>query len=207
MGRRNTIAALAVGLLLAASSGCVVGTGELGPQAAPAPEAECGDGDLVVAEACDDVFCGPPEVILGSGGAEFEDIDDKDVLDLYFGSQGGYHTFLSVQTRGLCPILWLEPRLEVDVDGELHTLYSEDLHVLTVRPEEGSDLQNYPGMRVHVPCAYWPEDPERDASCGENQSRMGHIDQMRVKVSITAEDHDNRAATDERWVDLDCCED
>lgn len=211
MGRGTSIAAAAAALLFAASVGCVSQSGELDTDTPPVVESECPDDDLVVAEACDDVYCGAPEVTIGAGGSDFQPLGDGAAQRLYFGSNGGtggYHLFLSVQTEHLCPIVWLEPSVEVETDdGEVHEVYTERLHVLAVRPEENSSRQIYWGIRAPVPCSFWPSDPSRDATCGEDQSRDGHIDDLRVRLSIVAEDHDDRASADERWVDVECCGD
>ncbi len=194
-------------LVVALCVGCTTEQGELDVDTAPVVETGCGD-DLIQAEACDDVFCGDPLVTIGTGGSEFESVNDGDVLSLFFGSNGGsggYHVFLSVQTEQLCPIVWLEPRLEAQVDGVWHTLYDERLHVLAVRPDAASTEQVYWGIRAPIPCAFWPGDMEREASCGEFQSRYGRVDDLPLRVSVVATDHDGREQIDERYVEASCC--
>ncbi len=190
-------------LLLGAASGCLPERGELDMAGGATIAADCPIADEVVAEACDDVYCGGATVEVGTGGADFETVDEGELLPLHFGSNGGaggYHLFLSMEAENLCPILWLEPRIEAEVDGRMVTLYSQRLHVLAVRPDQRFSRQGYWGIRAPIPCAFWPDDPERDATCGEFQSRYGHIEDLDIRVSMTVEDHDGRVAQDSRWV-------
>jgi hypothetical protein len=191
-----------------AGSGCVLGEGELDMAGNATFDGECADGERFESDACDDVYCGGPRAEIGSGGGTFETVEDGDVLPLHFGANGGaggYHLFLSVQTERLCPILWLEPRIEAEIDGAMTTIYEQRLHVLAVRPDDASSEQSYWGIRAPLPCALWPDDPGRDASCGVFQSRYGHIEDTAVRISVTAEDHSGRAAHDERWIEPECC--
>jgi hypothetical protein len=194
-------------LLVLTLVGCPTPDGAWDEEAPPVVETGCGDA-LVVADACEDVYCGSPEVRLGTGGAEFEDVERDDALPLHFGSNGGsggYDMFLSVEMERLCPIVWLEPKVEARVDGAWETIYTERLHVLAVRPQEGSSEQVYWGIRAPIPCAFWPDDPSRDATCGTFQSRRGFVNDLPLRVSVSAEDHDGRLDVDEREVVADCC--
>lgn len=204
----GSIAALAAAGIAWAIAGCVPVGAEVG-EPLSVVEDGCSDDDLHIAESCEDEYCGPPIATIGTGGSEFLPIEDDDALTLYFGSNGGsggYHLFLSAKTERLCDIVWLEPRVQVYVDGAWETIYEEQLHVLAVRPEEGSSEQLYWGIRATIPCAFWPHSEERN-SCGPFQSRRGFIDDMRVRVSVTATDHDGRTDTDRREVTAACCGD
>ncbi len=59
---------------------------------------------LVTGGACDSsVACeeATPEVVLGTGVGEFAPLNDGDEVELVHGFQGGFHTVMGLQVRGL----------------------------------------------------------------------------------------------------------
>lgn len=46
---------------------------------------------------------GPPSLELGTGSANFEALNDADIIYIVQGPQGGYHFFGSLQARNLVP--------------------------------------------------------------------------------------------------------
>lgn len=57
---------------------------------------------LCWAAACGDESEAPPlELELGSGEVDFEPASDGDELQLYAGTQGGHHVWLSMRVRGV----------------------------------------------------------------------------------------------------------
>ncbi len=187
-------------LLLAACG--PVGPGG-GPGDPPIPE-DCADEDLVQAESCDDIHCGDPVVRFGSGGSQFEPIEDGSAVDLWFGQQGGYHIFVSTEMEQLCDIVFLDTTMQIDYEGELREIFSQTRHVQAVRSEE-STVQQYWGIQAFVPCNFWPNDDQNDPSCGAFTSRSGFIDEHEIVITVTAEDHDGRIAEDSKRLQPDCC--
>ncbi len=199
------VAALALGLLAAGGCDPTLGGDDDDGGGLPVP-ADCPDEAVYEPASCDDVFCGPPEVRLGTGGAAFEPLDDGGRVDVVFGPQGGYHVFLSAEMEQLCPIVFLETRLEVTIDGAPHTLFEQTRHVQAVRPDPtASSRQQYWGIQGVIPCNLYPDDPDHDLPCGTFRSRLGHIEDFALRVSLSAEDHDGRRSTAVRTVQPVCC--
>ncbi len=197
----------AIALLLA---GC-------GPDGEPIPPPpgvggdECPDELIRVAEACDDVHCGEPVVQVGTGGSQFVSFDEGTV-DVEFGiSQGGgggYHMWFSALMEGLCPIVFLDLTLETEIHGQPVEIATLTRHVQGLRTEpEASSEQVYWGLQVFPPCELWPDDPdpEHEPDCGTFQSRVGHIEDLEITVTLNAEDHDGRIATDVQVLQPVCC--
>jgi hypothetical protein len=171
----------------------------------PVPEG-CPDEDLYEAESCDDTYCGLPAVRLGTGGANFMEMEDGGPIDVHFGPQGGYHMFLSAEMERLCAIVFLETTMDVYVDGERHEIFNQTRHVQAVRPApDVTSLQQYWGIQGLVPCNLYPDDPDHDQPCGTFRSRLGHIEDFEVTVTLRAEDHDGRSATEIKTLQPVCC--
>lgn len=186
--------------------GCDPALGDDDDGTGPPVPTDCPDEDLHVAEACDDTYCGDPIVRLGTGGATFEPLSEGGDLDVYFGPQGGYHLFLSAEMERLCPIVFLDTTMEIQLDGERHTIFDQRRHVQAVRPTpDESSVQQYWGIQGIVPCNLYPDDLDHDQPCGTFRSRLGHIEDFEVTVTLRAEDHDGRVSSDIKTLQPVCC--
>jgi hypothetical protein len=193
----------ATGLLVACSDGST-GTVE--------PPDGCPDEDLFEAEACDETYCGDPVVSVGVGGSSHEPVDDGQTVPVWFGSQGGFHINISVETENLCPVVFLRAAMDVRDPGtdEWTEVFQQERHVQAVRPAVDDSMQQYWGIQGFVPCEYWPEyisesNPDEPVNCGETTSTMGHIDDKEVRIRLEAEDHNGRIGNTEVEVDPECC--
>ena len=195
---------LRVALALLGVAGCGPALGD-DDDVLPVPE-DCPDEDLYPAVSCEDTYCGAPAVRLGTGGSDFMPLSDGGELDVYFGPQGGYHMFLSAEMEQLCPIVFLELTMDVYVDGRRHEFFNQTRHVQAVRPlPDQSSLQQYWGIQGLVDCNLYPDDPDHDLACGTFRSRVGHIEDFEVTITLRAEDHDGRMASEIKTVQPVCC--
>lgn len=170
--------------------------------------ATCSVDDLFVAEHCGETYCGLPTVEVGSGATEFEPLEDGDEVDIWFGSQGGYHIDFAAEMTALCPIVYLHATLWLDPgDGsDLVEVVDDERHVEAIRTDGGeSSVQQSWGLREFLPCRYWPDDPDHNLQCAGGAGSAGHIEDFEIVLRIEAEDHNGRTATDERRVRADCC--
>lgn len=168
----------------------------------------CSDEDLYVAEACgDEEYCGAPVAQVGTGGASFEPVDEGQDIPIWYGSQGGYHLFYSVEMENLCPVVFLRISMLIDPgDGELVQVHHQERHVQAVRLQpQSSSLQSYWGVNGFLPCEYWPLDPDNSPSCSAGAGSAGHLEDYEVVMRVEVEDHNGRIATDEKRVQPVCC--
>ncbi len=176
--------------------------------------------DPVVAEACDDEFCGDPIVRAATGDApeRFALLGAEPRAGIHFGSQGGYHIYGGMETENLCSVVFLTFRLLVAPDAtipaEEHTeILRDQRHIQALRcdrltePSMGTgvtaefcedrpSLQRWWGAELRFSCAYWPldNDPNHQPFCGEEA--VGHIEDMHVLLEVVARDHDERTVTE-----------
>jgi|GEM_PF-2095003 len=177
------------------------------------PPDGCPDEELYEAEACDEVYCGAPEVVLGVGGSSHEPVDDGATVPVWWGSQGGFHINISTETQNLCPVVFLRASMQVREPGEADwtEIFQQERHVQAVRPEpETSSRQQYWGIQGFVPCEHWPEfyspsDPDNPVSCGIETGIAGAIDELEVRIVLEAEDHNGRIGTAETELLPECC--
>ncbi len=168
----------------------------------------CSDEELYVAEACEsEEYCGAPIARVGTGGTSFEAVDEGQDVPIWYGSQGGYHVFYSVEMENLCPVVFLRISMLVDLgDGDLLEVHEQERHVQAVRLQpQSSSLQSYWGVNGFLPCEYWPLDPDNSPTCSGGAGSAGHLEDYEVVMRVEAEDHNGRIATDEKRVQPVCC--
>ncbi|MEE2828586.1 MAG: hypothetical protein VX498_05330 [Myxococcota bacterium] len=174
------------------------------------PPPDCPDGELFEATACDEVYCGEPVAQIGTGTSGYEALTDGQEVPIWFGAQGGYHIDITVEMNNFCPIVFLRPSLWLDSgDGsELIEIFDQNRHVQAVRVEPTvSPLQQFWGIRGFVPCEHWPDDPDRELSCGSGAGSEGHLEDFVVEIRMEVEDHNGRLASDTKRVQPVCCND
>ena len=169
---------------------------------------DCPDGQVYVAEACgDEEYCGDPVARFGTGGTSFEPIEDGQDVPIWYGSQGGYHVFYSVEMENLCPVVFVRISMLLDPgDGELIAVHEQERHVQAVRLQpQTSSLQSYWGVNGFLPCEYWPDDPDHSPACPEGAGSLGHLEDYEIVMRVESEDHNGRIAIDEKRVQPVCC--
>jgi len=187
------------------------------PELPPPVVEDCPEEDRVVAEACDDEYCGAPTLAVGVGISEHQPLPPGAPIPVARGNQppeGGFHFNVSVEMERLCPVVFLRTSMQVSARGEgaWESVFDQERHVQSVRPEpEASSRQQYWGIQAFVPCEHWPEflveeDPPTFASCGDETSRAGPIDEFDVRIVVEAEDHDGRVGVGELVGMPTCCE-
>lgn len=185
------------------------------PDIGPGPGCE----DGVVAESCDDTFCGEPTLVLadaaslGEGGIAFTHLEDGDPVQVHYGSQGGFHISGGVETTNLCSVLYLDFKLEVaaDATSERVTIVEDQQHVQSLRcsrlVEDGApgvtadDCDEVPsfqrwwntGRMLTLPCDHRPIYEGGFVLC-ENPP-VQPIDEHPAWLTITVRDHDDRTVT------------
>ena len=170
--------------------------------------ADCSDGELYVAEACgDEEYCGEPTVQVGTGGASFESIQEGQDVPIWYGSQGGYHVFYSVEMENLCPVVFVRISMLLDPgDGNLIEVHAQERHVQAVRLQpQTSSVQSYWGVNGFLPCEYWPLDPDNTPACAGGAGSAGHLEDYEIVMRAEVEDHNGRIAIDEKRVQPVCC--
>lgn len=169
---------------------------------------DCSEEDVFNAVACDEEYCGPPVVRLGTGANSYEPISDGEPLPIVFGAQGGYHIDVAVEMDRLCPIVFLRPSAWIiGEDGEATSFFDQNRHVQAVRIEPfESPLQQFWGIRAFVPCEHWPNDPDRDLECAAGAGSLGPLEQFEVELRIEVEDHNGRIGSDIKRIQPTCCE-
>lgn len=171
----------------------------------------CSSGDLFDATACDEEFCGPATARLGSGIGGYEPLEDGDEVDIFEGSQGGYHINITVEMDNFCQIVFLRPQMLVDPGdgGDLIPVFAQNRHVQAVRVEPNeSPLQQFWGVRAFVPCEYWPfapDEPNIGPGCGPDQSSAGMLQNFDIEIRLEVEDHNGRMASDSKQLQPVCC--
>ena len=171
---------------------------------------DCSNGELFDAIACDEVYCGGPVARIGTGPNAYEPLSDEQEVPIWFGAQGGYHIDITVEMDNLCPIVFLRPSMWLDPgDGSpLVQIFDQNRHVQAVRVEPTvSPLQQFWGIRGFVPCEHWPDDPERELTCGKGAGIAGHLEDFEVEIRMEVEDHNGRLASDTKRVQPVCCND
>jgi len=185
---------------------------------APTPE-DCPEEQLYEPEACGDpAYCGAAVIEVGTGSDGFEPLTAGQEVPIWYGSQGGYHIDITARMNNLCPIVFLEPSMLLDLGKgeEPIEIFTQTRHVQAVRVEpDESPMQDFWGIRGFVPCEYWPTDPQNpDINCGDGQQgSAGHIDDFSVIFRMKVWDHNvgpngeerYRSATDEQRVQPVCC--
>ena len=154
------------------------------------------------AEACAELFCGPPTVEVGTGTDGFEPLKEGTLVPVVYGPQGGYHIDMTAEMTNLCPIVYLEPSVYLDPGdgGELVQLFTQLRHIQALRAEpDKSSLQHFWGIRGFVPCAYWPDDPNHDLECGGGAGSAGRIEDFEVVLKMEAWDHSVGPAGEEQY--------
>ena len=176
---------------------------------------DCPADQLFYADACDETYCGPPTVTVGTGTTGFEPVEEGDEVPIWYGSQGGYHLDITVEMMNFCPIVFLRPYFEVipNDGGDPFEVFSQNRHVQAVRVEpQVSPRQQFWGIRAFVPCQHWPDDPDHELDCAEGRGSAGFLESYDVNIGIEAYDHNedaagepNREDADSRRVDPYCC--
>jgi hypothetical protein len=169
---------------------------------------DCSDEDVYVAEACgDEEYCGAATVQVGTGGASFESIEEGQDVPIWYGSQGGYHVFYSVEMENLCPVVFVRISMLLDPgDGNLIEVHTQERHVQAVRLQpQSSSVQSYWGVNGFLPCEYWPLDPDNAPACTGGAGSSGHLEDYEIVMRAEVEDHNGRIALDEKRVQPVCC--
>jgi hypothetical protein len=168
---------------------------------------ECSGDDLYLAEHCDEEYCGDPVVRMGTGGTGFEAVVEGQDMPIWYGSQGGYHIYFSVEMESLCPVVFVRISMQLEgEDGSLVSVHDQQRHVMAYRsPQETSSLQSYWGITGFVPCEYWPDDPDHPVSCPAGAGSLGHLEEAEIVMRVEVEDHNGRIGVDEKRVQPICC--
>lgn len=130
-----------------------------------------------------------PLVVLGTGEAEFEPMEDEPTLDMAAGFQGGFHVWTSLIAYHFDEIL-LDMVLVTEIDGEPDSALTMR-H--TLRGTEGVDAEGEPAWTF----AGYPAQV-RDARCANGK---------RLRIEVTLLGSDGREASDERYCYLALDED
>lgn len=177
---------IAVALLLGCPS--APGTDDPDDPDTPAPP-DCFTSDPT---ACLETFCGPPAVRAATGFSEetFRVLDDGDALPITWGAgQGGYHVDLAFLSTNLCPVVFVDFEL-LDVTGGAETLvHSSTRHVQAIRGEDAEppSEQRWWPEQFRFPCAYWPDDPDHEPSCGAEP--IASLEDLDLELRIAVADH------------------
>jgi hypothetical protein len=161
----------------------------------------------VQSSACDDVFCGDPELKIDAGERDSAPFED-DTIPITFGDANtsgcGYHFMLAFETENLCPILFVRYQLDLlGIDGA--RLDSAERLVQFVRTSEDSTVQRFWNERSRVPREFFPDDPEHADVCPEDSGSSAYCNEFELLISVEVEDQDGRIATDQRVLDPVCC--
>lgn len=203
---------------LALWSGVALLTGCGGSSNGPPVPDDCPNGELFEATVCEEVYCGAATVDLGTGAGGYEPLADGDEVPIWYGAQGGYHLDFSAQMNNLCPIVFLRPSIQIirsqwpdQIGGEdrepMALVFEQSRHVQAVRVEpDVSPKQQFWGIRGFVPCAHWPDDPNHSPQCNDGAGSAGHLEDFEVLLTLEAEDHNGRIATDSKLVQPVCCQ-
>ncbi len=158
--------------------------------------------------ACVENFCGAPQVwpATGSSAETFRTLVDGDVLDIWYGDQGGYHVDLGFSSTNLCPVVFVDFEL-YDRNGSADVpIHSARRHVQAVRLQDGDppSSQRWWTEQFRFPCTYWPNDPDHDPPC--NEPPIAFLDELDLELRVAAEDHnEDRSAAVSVDITADCC--
>lgn len=104
------------------------------------------------ADACKPASPGPPAVELGQGQDAFSLLGDGDVAQLFMGDQGGYHVWVSIQTRNLH-----QSGSTTKVSGRAEALDEplDSFAVVQGYDPVGGGACELLGIRYEMPSAFW----------------------------------------------------
>jgi hypothetical protein len=175
-----------------------------GPGGGPLPAGV--DCETVACNLGDEVFCGDPQVRIGTGFSEFEPILNGEMPIVFSSFNGlgacGYHLSLGFETEQMCPIIRLDYEVHLlGIDGG--AIADGTRAIQFVREDEGSSVQQIWATRAFIPQEYYPRDPAHADVCPGDQKLPCDESQFLVRVEV--EDLTGRFASVETVFDPVCC--
>lgn len=162
--------------------------------------------DAYTAQSCDETFCGPPTLSLGTGAVGYEPLPEDGTIPIWYGGGMGdcmYHLRLAARTEELCSTVFIDYTVTIEQGDEL--MWEASHHVMMVRPDLDASLQYFYGMEAFVPVEWHPDDPEHADMCPPESGSTGSLTDVQVRLEMEVHDHDDRAATAEATLQPVCC--
>jgi len=149
------------------------------------------------AAAAAEAFCGEPTLalVLGEAAAQgdwtdADAVQDGDEAWFPLGPAEGWRESLALEMTSMSSIIEVEVVAVFQTGDDEPPVHEEDVHVQATRTESGASTQWFWGLRVMLPCEFFPEGVP-----GVPCERLGvPYEDVLLDLSVTVTDHAQRTA-------------